>query len=99
MRPARARLLARDITGAVPVRITPRRWGVLLPGGMVVTDTSRVWAPARPTVVSDPVGGQVQPVRGLFIDNSGDGVLYGITDRGTAVRVDGVPWQLIVTGG
>jgi len=32
--------------------------------------------------VSDPVDGRVQAVRGLFIGNSGDGVLYAITDGG-----------------
>jgi len=35
-------------------------------------------------------------VRRLFIDNRDDGVLCAITERGSLVRVDGVPWQLVV---
>lgn len=91
-----ARELAREITGAMPVSDGHYRWGVILPDGKFVTDASSSWTPSKMMSVWDLGIGHQVAVRRLFIDNRDDGVLCAITERGSLVRVDGVPWQLVV---
>jgi hypothetical protein len=91
-----ARELAREITGAMPVSNGHYRWGVILPDGKFVTDASSSWTPSKMMSVWDLGIGHQVAVRRLFIDNRDDGVLCAITERGSLVRVDGVPWQLVV---
>ena len=91
-----ARELAREITGAMPVSNGHHRWGVILPDGEFVTDASSSWTPSKMMSVWDLGIGHRVAVRRLFIDNRDDGVLCAITERGSLVRVDGVPWQLVV---
>ena len=91
-----ARNLAREITGAMAVSNGLHRWGVIFPDGKFVTDASRSWTPSKSTKVWDLGIGHQAVVRRLFIDNRNDGVLCAITERGSLVRVDGVPWQLVV---
>ena len=91
-----ARNLAREVTGAIAVSNGLHRWGVIFPDGTFVTDASRSWTPSRSTRVWDLGIGHQAVVRRLFIDNRDDGVLCAITERGSLVRVDGVPWQLVV---
>ena len=97
MRQTAARQLAREIAGAQTICWNGTyRWGVLMPSGTFVTDISKVWEPPRSTVVR--AFDQEDTVRELFIDKSHYGALYAITDSGAAVHINGVPWQLIVTG-
>jgi hypothetical protein len=91
-----ARELAREITGAMPVSNGHYRWGVILPDGKFVTDASSSWTPSKMMSVWDLGIGHQVAVRRLFIDNRDDGVLCAITERGSLMRVDGVPWQLVV---
>jgi hypothetical protein len=91
-----ARNLAHEITGAMAVSNGPHRWGVILPDGKFVTDASNSWAPSKTTSVWDLGDGRQAAVRRLFIDNRDHGVLCAITERGALVRVDGVPWQLVI---
>jgi len=92
-----ARDLAGEITGAMAVSTGSHRWAVILPDGSFVTDASSSWTPSKTTSVWDLGDGRQAAVRRLFIDNCDDGVLCAITERGALVRVDGVPWQLVVT--
>jgi len=96
MTQSQARKLAREITGAMAVNNGPQRWGVILPDGTFVTDASSSWTPSTTTSVWDLGDGRRASVRRLFIDNRAEGVLCAITERGALVRVDGVPWQLVV---
>ena len=97
MRQSEARQMAREIIGAQPVcKHGTQQWGVLTPCGTFVTDVSKVWEPSCTTVVR--AFDQDEKVRELFIDNRDGGALYAITDSGGIVHIDGVPWQLIVTG-
>jgi len=97
MRQSEARQLARAIFGAHPVsKQGTHQWGVLTPSGNFVTDVGKVWEPARTTVAR--AFDQDEKVRELFIDDRDDGALYAVTATGAVVHIDGVPWQLIVTG-
>jgi len=91
-----ARNLAREIAGALAVSNGLHRWGVKFPDGRFVTDASSSWTPSKSTKVWDLGIGHQAVVRRLFIDNRDDGVLCAITERGSLVRVDGVPWQLVI---